>query len=103
MSRATSAVCGITMLTPLCGGVSGMVTALSYGGPGIAVWGWVAVAFFTINVALGMAEARRAFAFRPPAGPTRLSRRCAAAVRVGVPHRRRHGARLRLPPRGCCA
>ena len=82
MSRATSAVCGITMLTPLCGGISGLVTALSYGGPGIAVWGWCgrcgvahllhaqrhhppratsrrfAVAFVTIMVALGMAEAR---------------------------------------------
>ena len=89
MSKATSAVCGITMLTPLCGGVSGMVTALSYGGPGITVWGWcapprrarraaaltgrrgarrVAVAFFTINVALGMAEARAP----PPRVPARL-------------------------------
>ena len=38
--RATSAVCGVTMLTPLCGGISGLVTALSYGGPAIAVWGW---------------------------------------------------------------
>ena len=42
MSKATSTVCGITMLTPLCGGISGLVTALSYGGPGIAVWGWCA-------------------------------------------------------------
>ena len=38
--RATSIVCGVTMLTPLCGGISGLVTALSYGGPAIAVWGW---------------------------------------------------------------
>ena len=86
MSKATSAVCGITMLTPLCGGISGLVTALSYGGPGIAIWGWcalsaargtssrsrlrrrVAVAFFTINVALGMAEARA----QPPCVPARL-------------------------------
>ena len=104
MSKATSAVCGITMLTPLCGGVSGMVTALSYGGPGITVWGWcaqpppphalsaltgrpagrrIAVAFFTINVALGMAEVRAlrgpacgdAFAWRLTAGSTARSAR----------------------------
>lgn len=127
MSRATSAVCGITMLTPLCGGISGLVTALSYGGPGIAVWGWCAcrrarsdvttgcqpggltwssaarrlapashaasaparrfaVAFFTIMVALGMAEVRRTRKPRSPPGGHRLvAARCVSRCDWPVP------------------
>jgi hypothetical protein len=63
--RATSAVCGVTMLTPLCGGISGLVTALSYGGPAIAVWGWCVGAAEQLLHALGaprVATARAAVA-----------------------------------------
>ena len=87
MSKATSAVCGVTMLTPLCGGISGLVTALSYGGPGIAVWGWLAVAFFTINVALGMAECASAY---PTAGGMYHWRVAAARRRLHPSHHVTH-------------
>jgi len=47
---------GISILTPLVGGVGGLGGALFYGGSGLAIWGWFAVSVFTLFEVLGMCE-----------------------------------------------
>ena len=56
---------GVTILTPLVGGVNGFTTAIFYGGPALAVWGWFAVSAFTFFEVLGMCEIASAY---PTAG-----------------------------------